>query len=109
MRIAVVGAGAIGTWVGAALTRAGHETALVARGAHLEAMRRDGVTLRSADGDERVAVRATADAAEVGAVDAVILTVKAHDQAPAGAALQPLLGAQTTIVAGQNGIPWWYF
>jgi 2-dehydropantoate 2-reductase len=108
MRIAVVGAGAIGTWLGAALSRAGHEVTLIARGAHLAAILEHGVEVTGAE--EYVAhPRATADAGEVGPVDAVILAVKAHDQAAAGPAVSALLGQQTVVVGAQNGIPWWYF
>ena len=91
MRIAVVGAGAIGTWLGAALARAGHEVALIARGPHLEALRRDGVRVTGA---EEYAVRphATGDAAQVGEVDVVLLAVKAHDQPAAAPAVRALLG-----------------
>jgi len=108
VRVAVVGAGAIGTWVGAALARAGHDVVLLARGAHFQAMRAGGVHVTGA---ETFSVRpdVTDDAAEVGPVDAVLLTVKAHDQAAAGAAAAPLLGPDTVVVAAQNGIPWWYF
>ena len=111
MRIAVVGAGAIGTWLGAALDRAGHEVALVARaGARLDALRRDGVRIAPADEPPYVARPAvTAEPAEIGPVDAVLLAVKAHDQARAGAAAAPLLGPETAVVSVQNGIPWWYF
>lgn len=108
MRIAVVGAGAIGTWVGAALARDGHDVALLARGAHLEALRAEGVRVTGAD-EFTVRPRVSADAAEIGPVDAVLLTVKAHDQAGAGAAAGPLLRPDTVVVAAQNGIPWWYF
>jgi 2-dehydropantoate 2-reductase len=109
MHVAVVGAGAIGTWLGAALTRDDHDVALVARGRHLDAMRRDGVRIHAPDGAYTVRPLATADARDVGPVDAVLLAVKAHDQAGAGAAVGALLGPQTPIVAVQNGIPWWYF
>jgi 2-dehydropantoate 2-reductase len=102
MRIAVAGAGAIGTWLGAALARAGHDVTLLARGAHLEAMRAGGVHVR---GSEKYAVRVALE--PTGPVDAVFLTVKAHDQA--GVDLGPLLGPDTVVVAAQNGIPWWYF
>jgi 2-dehydropantoate 2-reductase len=106
MHVAVVGAGAIGTWLGAALARAGHDVALIARGPHLDAMRAaGGVTL----GGEHVPLLAVGEPAEIGPVDAVILSVKAHDQAAAGAAMVPLLGPHTPIVSAQNGIPWWYF
>ena len=102
MRIAVAGAGAIGTWLGAALSRAGHDVALLARGRHLEAMRAGGVRVRGAEEyDARPALAAG------GPVDVVFLTVKAHDQA--GVDLAPLLGPDTVVVAAQNGIPWWYF
>ena len=108
MRIAIVGAGAIGTWLGAALARTEHDVAVVARGAHLEAMRSDGIRVT---GSERylVAPAVTDDAAEIGSVDAVLLCVKAHDQVAAAPHLRPLLGADTAVVAAQNGIPWWYF
>jgi 2-dehydropantoate 2-reductase len=111
MRIAVVGSGAIGTWLGAALAQAGHDVALIARGAHLAAMRETGVRVEPADGDAYVVqALATGDAAEIGPVDTVLLCVKAHDQAGAGAAYaEALVTPSTTIVAAQNGIPWWYF
>jgi len=108
MRIAVVGAGAIGTWLGAALARAGHEVALIARGPHLEALRRDGVRVTGAE-EYAVRPQATGDAAQVGEVDVVLLTVKAHDQPAAAPAVRALLGGETVVVAAQNGIPWWYF
>ncbi|MEA2172405.1 MAG: 2-dehydropantoate 2-reductase [Solirubrobacteraceae bacterium] len=111
MKLAVVGSGAIGTWLGAALARAGHDVALIARGAHLEAMRSGGVRVEPSEGEAYV-VRplVTGDAAEVGPVDAVLLCVKAHDQAGAGRSYAgPLLGPDTVVVAAQNGIPWWYF
>jgi 2-dehydropantoate 2-reductase len=94
--------------VGAALARAGHDVALIARGAHLEAMRAGGVVVA---GSESYSVRplATGDAAAVGPVDLVVLAVKAHDQPAAGAQVGPLLGPDTVVLAAQNGIPWWYF
>ena len=103
MRIAVAGAGAIGTWLGAALARAGHDVALLARGAHLEAIRAAGaVRVR---GSEEYDARPSLESG--GPVEAVFLTVKAHDQA--GVDLARLLGPDTAVVAAQNGIPWWYF
>lgn len=109
MRIAVVGAGAIGAYVGAALARGGSDVALIARGRHLDAMRENGVTVHSPRGDFHASVPATDDPGEVGEVDAVVLGLKAQDYVRAGPLLKPLLGAQTFIVAAQNGIPWWYF
>src|SRR4051812_22791673 len=110
MRVAIVGAGAIGTWLGAALHRAGHDVALLARGAHLEALRRDGVRVVERDGAAYEArPLATDDAVEVGPVDAVVLAVKAHDQLAAAPAVRALLGPGTPVVVAQNGLPWWYF
>jgi 2-dehydropantoate 2-reductase len=109
VRFAVMGAGAIGTWLGAELAAAGEDVTLIARGAHLEALRRGGARIRSADGERTVAVRAEGDAAAVGAVDVVIVALKAHDLPAAGPAMAPLLHAETALVAAQNGIPWWYF
>lgn len=109
MRIAVLGAGAIGAYVGAALHRGGADVTLIARGRHLEAMRTDGVQVLSARGDFHADVPATDDPTEVGPVDYIVLGLKAQDYAGSGALVQPLLGARTSVVAAQNGIPWWYF
>jgi 2-dehydropantoate 2-reductase len=109
VRVAVLGAGAIGAYVGAALHRGGTDVTLIARGRHLEAMRRDGVRVLSPRGDFLAAVPATGDPAEVGQVDYIVLGLKAQDYAGSGAMVGPLLGPQTSIVAAQNGIPWWYF
>jgi 2-dehydropantoate 2-reductase len=109
MRIAVLGAGAIGAYVGAALARGGSDVALVARGEHLEAMRRNGVRVTSPRGDFTAHPFATDDPAEIGPVDAVFLGLKAHSYATAGPLLSPLLGPDTAVVAAQNGVPWWYF
>jgi 2-dehydropantoate 2-reductase len=109
VKVAVVGAGAIGAYVGAALCRGGADVSLIARGKHLEAMRRDGVTVLSPRGDFRAHPRATADPAEIGPVDIVFLGLKAYSYASAGSLLAPLLRPGTGVVAAQNGIPWWYF
>jgi 2-dehydropantoate 2-reductase len=109
VRIAVLGAGAIGAYVGAALSRGGADVQLVARGANLEAMRRDGVHVLSPRGDFWARPPATDDPREIGPVDVVVLGLKAHDYATAQPLLEPLLGAKTAVVAAQNGIPWWYF
>jgi 2-dehydropantoate 2-reductase len=109
MRVAVVGAGAIGAYVGAALHRGGTDVHLVARGEHLAAMRRDGVTVHSPRGDFRAHPPATDDPAEIGPVDIVFLGLKAYSYASVGPLLAPLLRPGTGVVAAQNGIPWWYF
>jgi 2-dehydropantoate 2-reductase len=104
-----MGAGAIGTWMGAALAEAGADTTLIARGAHLEALRAGGARLADTDGERVVPVRAVGSPAECGPVDIVIVAVKAHDLVAAGPAMVPLLGSDTTIVSAQNGVPWWWF
>ncbi len=109
MRVAVLGAGAIGAYVGASLHRAGAEVHLIARGAHLDTLRRNGVQVLSTRGDFRVHPHATDDPAEVGPVDHVFVGLKANSYAAAGPMVHPLLGEETTIIAAQNGIPWWYF
>jgi 2-dehydropantoate 2-reductase len=109
MRIAVLGAGAIGAYVGASLARGGADVHLIARGAHLEAMQRDGVKVRSPRGDFEAHPPATDDSNEVGPVDFVFLGLKANSYATCGSLLEPLLHEETAVVAGQNGIPWWYF
>jgi 2-dehydropantoate 2-reductase len=109
MRIAVVGAGAIGAYWGAALYRGGAEVHLIARGAHLQAMRENGVRVLSPRGDFAAHPRVTDDPQEIGPVDYVILGLKAYSYPGCGPLVEPLLGADTAVVAGQNGIPWWYF
>ena len=109
MKVAVLGAGAIGAYVGAALDRGGAEVHLIARGAHLAALRRDGVRVLSPRGDFAAKPHAADDPAEVGDVDYVFLGLKAHSYATCGPLLEPLLGPETAVVAAQNGIPWWYF
>ncbi len=105
----MLGAGAIGAYMGAALHRGGAEVTLIARGAHLAAMQANGVTVLSPRGDFHVTVGATDDPAAAGEVDFVVLGLKAQDYAGAGPLLAPLLAPETGIVAAQNGIPWWYF
>lgn len=109
MKIAVLGAGAIGAYVGAALHRGGADVHLIARGEHLQAIRADGVRVNSPRGDFVAKPHATDDPEEIGPVDYVFLGLKAHSYASSGPLISPLLGERTAVVAGQNGIPWWYF
>ncbi|HYM44465.1 MAG TPA: 2-dehydropantoate 2-reductase [Steroidobacteraceae bacterium] len=111
MKIAIVGAGAIGGYVGAMLSLAGEQVTCMARGANLEAIRRAGIKLVLSDGRELVAseVQATADYAAAGPQDLVILAVKAHQVEAVAADLPRLLGPATPVVTMQNGIPYWYF
>jgi 2-dehydropantoate 2-reductase len=106
----VFGAGAIGGYAGARLAMAGEaEVSLVARGAHLAAMRERGLTLKQAGETHVVHPRVTGDPHELGPQDYIILTLKAHGLAAVIDQLQPLLGPDTAILFAQNGIPWWYF
>jgi 2-dehydropantoate 2-reductase len=109
VKVAVVGAGAIGAYVGAALCRGGADVHLIARGAQLAAVVKNGVTVLSPRGGFRAHPHATADAAEVGPADIVFLGLKAYSYAGAGDLIRPLLKPGTGVVAAQNGIPWWYF
>jgi 2-dehydropantoate 2-reductase len=105
MRIAVFGAGGVGGYFGGRLAQAGHSVAFVARGAHLEALRRDGLAVESVAGDFAVRpVEATDDPRTIGPVDAVLVCVKAGQVREAGAALGPLLGPGTFVVPLQNGV-----
>ena len=110
MKICIYGAGAIGGYLGAQLAHVeGIEVSLIARGAHLEAMRKNGLKLLI-EGAERVArPAATDDPAELGPQDYVIVTLKTHQGWEVAEQMAPLLGDDTTVVTCQNGIPWWYF
>jgi 2-dehydropantoate 2-reductase len=111
MKIAVVGAGAIGGYLGAKLAAAGEQVTFIARGAHLDALRRHGVKLIQEDGTQIHVreLRAYAQAIAPDPHDVILLTVKAHQVAALAADLQHLCHAETSIVTMQNGIPWWYF
>ncbi|MQA10987.1 MAG: 2-dehydropantoate 2-reductase [Pseudonocardiaceae bacterium] len=109
MRVAVLGAGAIGAYVGASLHRAGAEVHLIARGAHLQAIRQSGVHVHSPRGDFTAHPHATDQPTEVGPVDHIFLGLKANQYAACGPLVRPMLHDGTTIIAAQNGIPWWYF
>ena len=104
MRIAVVGAGAIGAYWGAALQRGGAEVHLVARNAHLHAMREHGVRVLSARGDFVAHPHATDDPTEIGPVDYVFLGLKAHGYPSSGPLVNPLLGEHTVEVLREIGM-----
>jgi 2-dehydropantoate 2-reductase len=109
MKLCVFGAGAIGGYMGVKLAEAGADVSLVARGPHLAAMKADGLTLIEEDKTTNVKVNASDDPAELGPQDYVIITLKAHSVPPVVDKIKPLLGPDTTIVSGVNGVPWWYF
>jgi 2-dehydropantoate 2-reductase len=110
MKIAIIGAGAIGGYVGAKLALAGNEVTFIVRGDNLIALRERGIELLMADGARHVTpVRATSDYDEAGAQDLVILAMKAHQVEGVADELPKLLGPETPVVTMQNGIPFWYF
>ena len=109
MKIVIVGAGAIGGYIGARLAKAGADVVLFARGPHLRAMQERGLRVVSPDGDFEVAPQTTGDLAAIGRADVIVLGVKAHALTALAPQLGPLLGPDTVVVSTQNGIPWWYF
>jgi 2-dehydropantoate 2-reductase len=104
MRICIFGAGAVGGHLAARLAAAGHEVSVVARGAHLEAMKARGVKLLH--GEE--VIQGAVKTERIGEQDAVIVALKANALAAFADAAQPLLREDTAVVFAQNGIPWWY-
>ena len=109
MKIAILGAGAIGGYLGARLAQRGEDVVLIARGAHLDAMRTNGLRLIDHDGESVVRVNATDDFASIREADAVFVTLKAHALPAVAERLAASLGERTVVVSAQNGIPWWYF
>ncbi len=104
MRIAIVGAGAVGGYYGARLAQAGHEVTLIARGANLEAIRARGMRIHTSAGEFAVAVRAESDPSLVGPVDLVIFAVKAYSNLQALPLVPPLVGSGTVVLPLQNGV-----
>ncbi len=109
MKICIYGAGAIGGYMGAKLALAGADVSLVARGPHLAAIQAKGLTLIEDGQSQTVQMRATEDAGSLGPQDYVILTLKAHSVPSVVDKITPLLGPDSTLVSGVNGVPWWYF
>jgi 2-dehydropantoate 2-reductase len=104
MRIAVMGSGAVGGYFGARLAAAGENVAFLARGRHLDAMRRDGLKIKSVSGDFDVRALFTDDARAVEAVDIVLFCVKSYDTEAAAAQIAPLMADRTVLVSLQNGV-----
>lgn len=111
MKVAVVGAGAIGGYLGARLARSGEDVTFIARNRNLAAINARGFKLILEDGSEELAptVRAVQHMADAGPQDVVLLTVKAHQVVDLLPDLRQLFGPQTMVVTMINGIPWWYF
>ena len=108
MRICIFGAGAVGGHFAAKLAASGHDVSVVARGAHLEAMRNNGITLVHGNETIRGRVRAVASASELGLQDFVFVTLKANLLGAFAEQAAAIVGADTGVVFAQNGIPWWY-
>jgi 2-dehydropantoate 2-reductase len=109
MRFTVVGAGAIGGYVGACLARGGCEVTLIARRAHLAAIQKRGIQVLSPDGDFLVKPLATDEISAVADADVVFLGLKSYSLPEVADVLRRALRPGTPVIAGQNGIPWWYF
>ena len=108
MKIAVYGAGAIGSYLGVRLHQAGAEVSLIARGEQLRAMKENGVTLKADDGTVTVKPFVTGDASEAGAQDFVFIAIKGHDLPRAANDIARLMGPKTALITAMNGIPYWY-
>ena len=109
MKLAIFGAGAIGGYLAVKLHQAGADVTVIARGPHLAAMRTKGLTLKSEGETVNVSVRATDKAEEAGPQDYVVVTLKANGLAPVAPEIAKLMGPQTALVTGINGVPYWYF
>jgi 2-dehydropantoate 2-reductase len=109
MKFLIAGAGAVGAYIGARLSRAGFEVTLFARGPHLKAMQDHGVQVRSPEGDFEAFPLVVGSLDEAGPADVVFLGVKAHGLPQLAPRLKPVLGSGTTVVSTQNGVPWWFF
>ena len=109
MKVAVVGAGAIGGYLGAHLSRSGQDVILIARGPHLAAMKSRGVTVRHGDEEFTAHPECTDDLAAIGEAAVVFLTLKANSIPAAAPAIGGALAEGAWVVGAQNGIPWWYF
>ncbi|MFP4142566.1 MAG: ketopantoate reductase family protein [Thermoplasmata archaeon] len=105
MKICVMGAGAVGGYFGGKLALNGNDVSFIARGDHLEVLKKDGLKVESTvHEDFQISVKATDDPGEIGTVDLVLFTVKAYDTEQAGEQIRPLIGSDTTILSLQNGI-----
>jgi len=109
MKICVYGAGAVGAHLGVRCALGGANTSLVARGATLDAVRRNGLVVRTVDTELQAAIRASNEPAHLGVQDVVIVAVKAPALASVAQNIDPLLGPATRVIFAMNGIPWWYF
>ena len=109
MKICIYGAGAIGGLIAGRLALAGHEVSVVARGAHLTAIREKGLRILSGEKETSAKIKSDSNPAMLGPQDCVIVAVKAQNLPEVAAAIGPLVGPDTSIVTAMNGVPWWFF
>ena len=112
MKVCIYGAGAIGGWIGVHLAQTGHEVSVVARGATLEALQKNGlqcVQTQAAEARIKAKVQVSAQPANLGLQDLVIVAVKAPAMADVAQGIAPLLGPNTMVMTAMNGVPWWFF
>ena len=109
MKICIYGAGAIGGYLGGLLAAAGGDVALVARGAHREAINANGLCIRRGDEELRCSLPCVEDPESLGPQDVVIVTLKAHSLPSVVQRLSSLFHDTTAVVSAVNGVPWWYF
>lgn len=109
MKICIYGAGAIGGLIAGRLALAGHEVSVVARGAHLTAIREKGLRILSGEKETSAKIKSDSNPATLGPQDCVIVAVKAQNLPEVAAAIGPLVGPDTSIVTAMNGVPWWFF
>ena len=109
INICIFGAGAIGGYLGCCLSKAGANVSLIARGAHKEAIEKDGLTLILNEDSENFNLKVTDNTNDLNTQDYIILAVKAHAISNIVTSLQPLLNNKTTVLSAVNGLPWWYF
>ena len=105
----IYGAGAIGGWIGAGLAAAGAQVSVVARGATLQAVQSHGLRIRRGDQVTAHPVAASANPADLGAQDLLVIAVKAPALADIAAKVAPLIGPNTLVLTAMNGVPWWFF
>ena len=108
-KVAVIGAGAIGGWIGARLAAAGCQVSMVARGATLQALSNHGLRLSEGGHDKVLAVRSSDNPADLGVQDLVVIAVKAPSLLEVARHIAPLLGPETVVLTAMNGVPWWFF
>ena len=109
LKTCVVGAGAIGGWIGAGLARAGCDVSVVARGEALSSIQAHGLRLQTATGVESASVRAADDPTTLGVQDLVVIAVKAPSLLSVARTIAPLIGRDTQVLTAMNGVPWWFF